>query len=176
MSDGARRVYGLAPADVALNVRWLDDPPADRRVPMLCGCFFAMPRAVFESVGGFDPSMRFYGAEDLELCLRLWRLGHSCVVAPEADVSHRFRERSASEVDWPGFLHNLLRLGTLHLCERNLARLVESMCRHPAFPAAATAVATGDATRRRAALAAEAAHDDQWFFDRFEIDAWRAER
>jgi GT2 family glycosyltransferase len=46
------------------------------------GAFLAMRRSLFEECGGFDAGLFGWGAEDSELCARLWMLGHSCVVVP----------------------------------------------------------------------------------------------
>ncbi|MBI5853015.1 MAG: glycosyltransferase [Planctomycetes bacterium] len=51
----------------------------------------AVNLAAFKAVGGFDTSFRFAAAEDLDLGLRLLRLG-GVSWAPDAVVWHRFRE------------------------------------------------------------------------------------
>jgi hypothetical protein len=162
-------VEGLTFSGPELNVAWLPNGgSAPHPVPFLTGCFLAMRREVFEEVGGFDAGMVGYGAEDLDLCLRLWRMGYECLVVPEARVAHRFRRRPA-ELDEVGFVHNVLRLATVHLGPDRLVRATESLRRHHAFPAALARLMTSDAGLRRTAVAATCTHDDRWFLDRFAI-------
>jgi GT2 family glycosyltransferase len=63
----------------------------------------AVKRAVFEAVGGFDPSWRHIG-EDVDFCVRAARLGHRVAWCPQAVVSHHAEDRL-----WPmlrrSFLH-----------------------------------------------------------------------
>ena len=173
MDDPHARVAGLTFVDSALNVAWLPADSAEpAAVPLLCGCFMGMRRDAFEATGGFDPGMSYYGSEDLELSLRLWRLGYRCMVAPGAEIAHRFRVPAAEEVDWEAFLHNLLRMATVHLEPRDLASVVESARARPAFPRAAAAVAGGDAGARRVLVAAAAERPAEWFFERFGIRAF----
>ena len=170
---GANCVDGLTFSGPQLNVAWLQHGgPRPHPVPFLVGCFMAMRRDVYEQVGGFDDGMTGYGAEDLELCLRLWRMGYECLVVPKARVAHRFRQRTPAEVDWVAFLHNVLRLATLHLAPERLARVVNELRRHPAFPVALGQLLAGDAGRRRQELAGVCVHDDAWFLEQFGIRAF----
>ena len=94
MGEPTWKGWGMTLSDAALNVEWLPYPgDAPVGVPMLCGCFLAMRREVFERCEGFDEGLSRWGAEDLELSLRLWTLGYQCLVVPEVEVAHLFRER-----------------------------------------------------------------------------------
>jgi len=162
-----RVVNGLTFDGPALNVRWVAEPERHEPfpVPLLTGCFLAIRRAVFEAAGGFDDGMRGYGAEDLELCLRLWRMGYTCLSVPGASVAHRFR--AGRQVDRTGFLHNLLRMATLHLSAGALRHMVAVLGRDPALPAAMAQVLAADTGRRRAEVGALCCYPDRWFFQRF---------
>lgn len=61
--------------------------------PALIGCAFALSRILYDKLWGFDPHMRYWGVEDLDLGLKCWLLGHKIVHDPEIYVAHRFRER-----------------------------------------------------------------------------------
>jgi cellulose synthase/poly-beta-1,6-N-acetylglucosamine synthase-like glycosyltransferase len=152
-----------------LNVRWIAEPA--RRdpfpVPLLAGCFLAVRREVFRAAGGFDAGMTGYGAEDLELCLRLWRMGYECLSVPGARVEHWFKPAQTHRGDRAGFLHNLLRLGSLHLAPWRLALLVTALRREPEFPRAMAAVLAGDVGRQRARTGAASWFSDDVFFERF---------
>jgi GT2 family glycosyltransferase/SAM-dependent methyltransferase len=167
------RVQGLRFVDAALNVDWIPVHATEPTpVPLLCGCFMALRRDVFEAVGGFDPGMAYYGSEDLELCLRLWRMGYECLVVPESEIAHRFRVPQHGDVDWENFLHNLLRMATVHLDPDDLGVVVTNLRRHPEFPAAASRVLAGDVGERRARIAASSRFDTRWFLERFSMDVF----
>src|SRR5262249_12279390 len=119
---GPRAVgYGYTLCDLSLNTRWLARESAEpHAVPMVCGCFMAMRREVFEAVGGFDGGFEGWGAEDSELCLRLWLLGYECFVAPAVEVAHLFRQRFPYDVDMATSLQNNLRMAMVHFGERLL--------------------------------------------------------
>jgi GT2 family glycosyltransferase/SAM-dependent methyltransferase len=177
LGESGVKVAGMTFVDQALNVAWLPrtgpDPVA---VPLLCGCFMSMRRDVYESVGGFDSGMGPYGSEDLELCLRLWRLGYECRVVPEAEVAHRFRPPAPEHIAWDVLLHNLLRMGAIHLDPHPFAELIRSASGRPELPGALAAVAARDAGDRRERLALQSRRDTQSFFEQFGIRIFRRTR
>jgi len=169
MAKRAAKVGGLGFVDDVLNVRWL--PPHDAEayaVPLLPGCLLGVRREVFNELGGFDEGMLGYGAEDLELCMRLWRLGLECLVVPGSEVAHRFRTAGARRIDHELSLFNLLRLGILHLGAERLTRFLDALRGHDAFPRAMARIMAGDTFRRRAQLDGLMRFDDAWFFQRFD--------
>jgi len=78
-----------------LPLNELREVPEGRRKfyesPALIGCAVALGRELYEDLGGFDPHMRSWGVEDLDLSLRCWLMGHPILHDPEAVVGHRFR-------------------------------------------------------------------------------------
>ena len=171
-----RTVNGLTFHGRALNVRWVSRPAAAAPfdVPLLTGCFVAIRRDAFDAVGGFDEGMDGYGAEDLELCLRLWRTGYRCVSVPGARVAHRFVERGRQRIDPEGFLHNLLRMASVHLGEERLRQVVDAVRREPAFSSALARVLAGETGRRRREIEALCWYSDRWYFERFAPDCFAA--
>jgi GT2 family glycosyltransferase len=170
MGNPAAKGYGLTWQDAALNVHWLgrqgEQPYA---VPLLPGCFMAMRRNVLDICGGFDEGLPIWGSEDAELSLRLWLLGYECLIVPQVEVAHFFRERFPYELDWATLQHNLLRLGIVHFGPARLKRLVACLASNPAFPVAFAQLVEGDTWARREQFRAVRQHDDDWFFDRFDI-------
>jgi GT2 family glycosyltransferase len=167
------RVYGLAFRDTALNVTWL--PQRERgsyAVPLLPGCFLAVRRSVFHLVGGFDTGMVGYGAEDLEFCMRLWRMGLECRIVPKSQVRHRFRVHRRHTLDWESFLYNVLRLGTLHLGSSNLEQFVATLQSDTSFGQAMARILAGDTLQRRAEIKTLSRFDDAWFFERFDVNVF----
>lgn len=67
----------------------LPKPDLDKagRMPVLSGAALFVPRAVFEEVGGFDPSIFLYH-EDHEICSRIIKAGHDLWHLPAARVMH----------------------------------------------------------------------------------------
>ncbi len=57
----------------------------------LSGCAFAVDKSFFESSGSFDPEMRIWGGENVELSVRVWRCGGSMLKVPCARVGHVYR-------------------------------------------------------------------------------------
>ena len=165
------RAYGFRWADATLTPEWLAWPgPDPAPVPMLGGGFLALRREVFREVGGFDPGLILFGAEDAELGLRLWTLGYECLVVPAVEVAHQFRRHHHYAVPWQAVLHNLLRVAVVHFGPGRTERLVARVAGHPAFPAALARLAEGDAWTRRREVRAARRRDDDWFFERFPMD------
>jgi GT2 family glycosyltransferase len=166
--------YGFTWREPTLTTAWLRRrPPAVAPAPMLCGCFLAVDRDVFRNAGGFDEGLQRWGFEDAELSLRLWRMGERCVVVPDSQIRHLFRPRFHYRVDWTTTLYNVLRLAVVHFGERALSRVLDQFAANPALPGAYAEVVDDDAWLRRAAVSAVCRFDDEWFFDRFGIDALR---
>lgn len=65
--------------------RWKRDTV--REVDIVSGCFFLIRRRVWDELGGFDTAFFMYG-EDADLCLRARKLGHKCLVCPDAEIVH----------------------------------------------------------------------------------------
>jgi len=128
-----------------------------------------VPRATYQEIGGFDPGMRAYGMEDLELSVHMWTAGRSCLLVPEVSVEHLYRTGAATpayQTNWEAGLANVLRFGVVHFGSRRLARLLDVYRGDGVFSAAMAAVAHGDADARRRWVAGHRLHDDDWYFAR----------
>jgi GT2 family glycosyltransferase len=157
-------------SDSALNVKWLPCPgdvPVD--VPMLCGCFLAMRREIFDKTGGFDDGLVRWGAEDLEISVRLWTLGYRCLIVPGVAVTHLFRERFPYEISPQSVLTNLLRVALVHLTGPRLAAVVSCLRLQRDFPAALAGLYDGDISQRSIQIRSERVRDDAWYVERFAI-------
>ena len=164
------RGHGFSWKDALLNVEWLPRQHEEPYpVPLLAGCFLALRRDVFTTIGGFDPGMVLYGTEDAELCLRLWTQGLDCMLAPSVTVAHLFRSAHPYPVPWEALLHNVLRLAVVHFGPERTERVVAGLARNDAFPAAFARLAASDAWQRRDAVRAARRYDDDWFCERFDI-------
>ena len=161
--------YGQKWSDASLAVGWLGQQGSTPYpVPLLCGCFLAMRRAVFTELGGFDAGMVLWGAEDSELSIRLWTAGYECWIVPRVEVEHTFRAHFPYEVNWEPILHNRFRLACLHFGPKRLLRVVERLKQYDEFAAASVRLLSGDLGTRTMQMRAQQRRDDDWFFSRFQ--------
>jgi GT2 family glycosyltransferase len=73
-------------------------PATPRETGFLSGACLAIPRDLWQSLGGF-PEHFFMYCEDVDLSLRLRLLGGSLVVAPDARVAHAY-EFAKGDLKW----------------------------------------------------------------------------
>lgn len=83
--------------------------------PGTSGGIFAMRRDWFEQLGLFDPGMREWGGDHMELTMKVWRCGGSIEIVPCSRVGHLFREPSHRpyNVEVNTVVHNYKRLAEL---------------------------------------------------------------
>jgi GT2 family glycosyltransferase len=58
-----------------------------RHVDIVSGCFLMIDRALWDQLGGFDPTFYMYG-EEADLCLRARRAGARPIITPHATIVH----------------------------------------------------------------------------------------
>lgn len=159
--------YGMRFSSDTLDVEWLgktgDDPYP---VPLMCGCFMAIRRAVFDELNGFDAGMTLWGSEDLEFSLHLWLRGYECRVLPNLVVAHRFAPSFRYPVDWE-LLYNRLRMGVVHLGPKRCFDLLSQHQSDAHITSAWERLTTSDVWIRRHAIRLARRHDDDWYFERF---------
>lgn len=68
---------------------WSDTEPMSS--PAMAGGLFAIDRARFFELGAYDPEMKLYGGEEMEISIRLWSCGSTLEVIPCSRVGHIFR-------------------------------------------------------------------------------------
>jgi polypeptide N-acetylgalactosaminyltransferase len=68
---------------------WSDTEPMVS--PAMAGGLFAIDRARFFELGAYDPEMKLYGGEEMEISIRLWSCGSTLEVTPCSRVGHIFR-------------------------------------------------------------------------------------
>ncbi|XP_008851961.1 polypeptide N-acetylgalactosaminyltransferase 9 isoform X2 [Nannospalax galili] len=91
-------MYIIPPQD------WLDrgDESAPIRTPAMIGCSFVVDREYFGDIGLLDPGMEVYGAENIELGMRVWQCGGSMEVLPCSRVAHieRTKKPYNNDIDY----------------------------------------------------------------------------
>lgn len=93
------RLARKVPAWRRYEVHWEDEaaPEMVSPVPTISGACFAMRRADFDSVGGFDEGY-FLHVEDVDLCWRVRQAGGQVLFHPKAEVIHLGHTSQASPV------------------------------------------------------------------------------
>ena len=169
-ADTSVTCLGLAVTDRVLNCRWVTGPVpgADLAVPVASTIFTAVRREMLTAAGGIDTGLAGQGAEDLELSLRLWRLGYACTLVPQIHVTADFSIPDVT--DQRLFLANLLRVAVIHLTGQDLATVVASLRGNALLPEILAEVTSSEAGTRRATIERLARHDFPWFLRRFPLD------
>jgi GT2 family glycosyltransferase len=171
MQDRDEKGYGLHFDGPKLDTEWLDrEGDAPYQVPLLCGCFCAMRRDVFDATGGFDEGLTRWGSDDGEMSLRLWLLGYELWVVPRVEVAHLFRSQPPYSLEWPAVLHNTLRLAFVHFGADRINQVLEALRDHEGFSEGLAQVIMSDFSLRRSELMSSRMHGDEWFFRRFGLD------
>ncbi len=69
----------------AYDLSWL--PVETHQVDCVSGACIAMPKAMYEALGGFDEQF-FLHFEDIDLCKRIWQAGYKLWFYPQVRVFH----------------------------------------------------------------------------------------
>ena len=78
--------------------------------PALPAGSFAINRQYLLELGGFDPDMKSWGGEDVELSLRVWLCGGRMVVCPCSRVGHVFKAGHVYTPDPSDYMDNMARI------------------------------------------------------------------
>lgn len=71
---------------------WSDDPLID--MPAMSGGLFAISKDFFAHVGQYDPGLKIWGSENLELSLKTWMCGGGIKLSTCSRIGHVFRKFS----------------------------------------------------------------------------------
>jgi GT2 family glycosyltransferase len=89
MVTGTRRLVGTAfHTYPRLSPAHLNLAQSVREVSLISGACFAIRKALFDQLGGFDAVNVPREHSDVDLCLRVREFGYSCVYTPHAELTH----------------------------------------------------------------------------------------
>ena len=140
--------------------------------PSLCGCALAISRELYEELCGFDPDMREWGLEDLDLGVKCWLRDRPVLVDPLAAVGHQFRAKFPYQVSVEHVLANKMRTARKNFTDRTFGEwckvLREQYCEETwALAEAVYRSREESVERERKHLLARRVHDEFWYARRF---------
>lgn len=77
--------------------------PMPMTTPIMAGGLLALSRKFFDSLGFYDPEMRLWGGEEMEISFRIWLCGGTLECLPCSRVGHVFR----SSTYWTGQVYHV---------------------------------------------------------------------
>lgn len=94
--------------------------------PALIGCCFAVSRALYWQLCGFDPHMYEWGIEDIDFGFKAWLLGHSILIDPAITIGHRFSQNfSTYTVSSEHVLANKMRMARKCYSEQSYTEWID---------------------------------------------------
>jgi len=163
--------YGFTFASWVLDTRWLPKKCNNPyEIPMAGGACMVVSKKIFNLLGGFDPGIKQWGREDAEICLRSWLMGYPIILMPAVEVGHLFRSQFPYEVKDIMVYRNVLRFALTHFNSGRIKRVIDCLKKYPNFYKAYLANLLSDVLLRRYFLMKKRRFDDNWFFEKFNID------
>ncbi|RNA32860.1 polypeptide N-acetylgalactosaminyltransferase 13 isoform X2 [Brachionus plicatilis] len=111
----AKFVFHWIPVPKREDLRRNNDESLPLRSPTMAGGLFVIERNFFYEIGAYDEGMDIWGAENIELSLRIWMCGGTLLILPCSHVGHVFRKKTPYK--FPG--------GTNKVIFRNTRRVIE---------------------------------------------------
>ncbi|EFO20658.2 glycosyl transferase [Loa loa] len=85
--------------------------------PTMAGGLFAIDKKYFDKLGQYDRGMEIWGAENVEISLRIWMCGGRLEIIPCSRIGHIFRQRRPYGFGIDSMGHNAARTANIWLDE-----------------------------------------------------------
>jgi glycosyltransferase involved in cell wall biosynthesis len=95
-----------------LDFAWTDPLPLDGRLATctIGGGAWMCSSEWYRHIGGLDRGMRVWGGENIDVPLRTWLAGGSCVVARDVEIGHLYNEHPTVLMPAADFTYNKMRV------------------------------------------------------------------
>jgi glycosyltransferase involved in cell wall biosynthesis len=174
-ATGARG-YGCRLVVPFMGTHWNTTPVEGLAPVQIAPCSgTALPKALFDRLGGYDDGMLLYGAGEPEFSVRAWLHGAEIQIVGPLEVEHRFKPQDEIldfiETVRNFWVHNCIRFGLLYLSELSSLQLISYYVRtFPAItPNALAMIDQSDVWERRALLESHRERSFDWFVERFGV-------
>lgn len=139
--------------------------------PLLAGGCFAISKAVFEDVGGFERGFRIWGKDDEEISLKLWLFGYKCYAVPDVKIKHIFRTPGTVPFTftWDDLNYNIMRMVYSHLNEERIEK-AKGLLKHSDPDKIVEELLKSDILEQRERYFKKRKYDDDWFMQKFNIN------
>jgi glycosyltransferase involved in cell wall biosynthesis len=133
------------------------------------GCF-AISKAAFEDVGGFETGFKTWGHEDVELSIKLWLFGYRCHVQPKVKVIHVFRRFHPYKVSLDDVDYNFLRMAYSHFNAARIGKCKKLVIDEKRSAQIEAQVLQDGVIKQRRKFLQKRKYDDNWYFAKFNIN------
>lgn len=151
------------------EIYWLKQPESLTEIPLAPGGCMFIRKQVFDAVGGFDAGFRSWGYEDVALSIKLWLFDYKIFVHPSVRIGHKFRKTQPYNVDLTEFHYNKLRMVISHFNHHRIHKVLMPMHEYSNFEKIKERLLTSDTYKQRIDYFNRRVHDDDWFFNKFNI-------
>jgi glycosyltransferase involved in cell wall biosynthesis len=173
LGDESSRGAGFVWKNIHMDIAWLPDSGSMiHDIPFACSACIAVPKKVFNDVGGFDSGTRYWGSEDSELSMRAWLFGYEVVCDPSIRVSHAFKEEHPYHIAWFDELYNKARFAFSHFSVKRLESFLRGNTNVPMMLDVLLEIQKSNVFTRRSKLFKRRVKSDDWFFQRFQMSGW----
>ncbi|MBN2013738.1 MAG: glycosyltransferase [Candidatus Altiarchaeota archaeon] len=165
------RAYGITFGNWRLEAEFLPKKKDESyEVPMAIGHSIVVRRDLFNNVGGFDNGLIVWSLEDIEFCMRIWLMGFSVRVIPYVELGHKFGASFPYHMSSYVIDRNTLRIAFSHFKPERYKKVVEALMVDDGFWLAYISNLLSDVHLHRHQLQSRRKHNDDWFFERFNME------